>query len=99
MMRPCVYRKGVANDWTEIESSGMRRSENVAAGRRSGGDAEDFGEGFADEAGAFGDGDAGILERGDFGVGGAFAAGDDGAGVAHSAPGWSGAAGDEGDDR
>lgn len=44
------------------------------------------------------DNDASVLESGNLGVGAALAAGDDGTGVAHTAAGGSGDAGDEADD-
>src|SRR5207244_12512076 len=53
---------------------------------------------LADGRRTVGDGDSGGFERGDFAVGGAFAAGDDRAGVAHSSARRCGAPGDEGHD-
>src|SRR5688572_33092439 len=70
-----------------------------AAGRASGGDAEDARERLADGRGTFGDADAGGLQGGDLPFRAAFAAADDRAGVAHAAPRRRGAAGDERNDR
>lgn len=57
-----------------------------------------FEHGCAHVGGGEGDFDAGFLEGFNFGIRGVAFAADDGAGVAHSAAGGSGAAGDEGGD-